>query len=115
MVIVLTPPDLGLMVAIPTTNLLDCRTLALKVLTPVIPSAKSNVLEDPKTDFTLEILFSVIAIAILPFSSPLKESLSFAIKVPLLLYTVTAVPALTGYLMNPVAPLELPLTKVGNG
>ena len=54
-----------------------------------------------------------MAIAILPFSSPLKESFSFTINVPLLLYTVTAVPALTGYLTKPVAPLELPLTKVG--
>ena len=58
-------------------------------------------------------LFSVIAIAILPFSIPLNESFSLGTNVPLVSYTVTAVPAETSYLKNPVAPLEFPLIKVG--
>ena len=80
----------------------------------MIPSARSKVFEEPYTDFTLEILFSVTAIAILPSSSPLKESLSLATKVPLLSYTVTAVPALTGCLKKPVAPLEFPFYESRN-
>ena len=54
-----------------------------------------------------------MAIAILPSSTPLKISLSFTTKDPSDSYTVSAVPALTACLKNPVAPLLAPFTKVG--
>ena len=82
-------------------------TFALKVLTPVTPLLVAY------TDFTSEIPCSVTAMAILPLSKPLKERASLGTKVPFVSYTVTAVPAETPYLKNPVAPLDLPFTKVG--
>jgi len=51
--------------------------------------------------------------AILPSEIPLKISFSFGIKVPLVSYTVIAVPAETACLKKPVAPLLSPFTKVG--
>ena len=77
------------------------------MLIPVVPSFV------PYTDLASEIVCSVIAIAILPSAIPLKISFSFGIKVPLVSYTVTAVPAETACLKNPVAPLLSPLTNVG--
>ena len=76
LVTVLTPPDSAVIDAIPTLNDVDWITSALKVLTPTTP------LFVPKTDLTSEILWEVIAIAILPFSIPSKISDSFKTKFP---------------------------------
>ena len=77
LLIVLTPLESGLTVAIPTNNLLDWITSALKVLTPTTP------LFVPYIDLISERPCSVIAIAILPFWIPLKVSFSFGTNVPL--------------------------------
>ena len=49
---------------------------------------------------------------ILPSFSPLKLKLSPTIKVPLVSCRVNSFEFETDSFMNPVAPLELPLTKV---
>ena len=76
---------------------------ALKVLTP------TNPLSVAYTDLTSEIVWLVIAIAILPLRSPLNIKGSFALNSPSLSYTVSATPAVTESLRKAVAPLWAPL------
>ena len=74
---VLMPPELALIVTIPTLNFVDWIVFALKVdPRPTTP------LSVPKTDFTSEIEYSVTAIAILPSDIPLNMSDSFAKNFP---------------------------------
>ena len=81
--------------------------MALKVLIPATPSSV------PYRDFTSDIECSVIPIQILPLSTPLIIIGSFLIKLPSVSYTVTAVPAVTDPLKNPVAPLRFPSINAG--
>ena len=81
-------------------------TSAAKVLIPTTP------LFVPYSDLTFDIPCSVTAIATLPFCIPSNIKDSFLIKLPLVSYTVNAVPADTACLRKPLAPLFLPSTKV---
>ena len=63
----------------------------------------------PRIDLISLVLWAVVAAATFPLSTPLNMNCSPVINLPLVLYAVTAVPALTPYLKYPVAPLDLPL------
>ena len=93
--------------AAPKTILSDWTTSALNLSPPVSLSF------DPKTDFTSDNLYWVIAVIILPLAIPSNNNASFLIKSPVVSYKVTEVLLLTADFMNPVAPLLAPLTKVG--
>ena len=68
----------------------------------------------PNTDWTSDIVCAVTAVEVLAsVPIPLKTSFSPIWKSPLTPYTVIATPTSTGYLINPVAPLDCPSTNVG--
>ena len=65
----------------------------------------------PNTDLVSDSEKLVDSVTNLAFSrTPLNRSLSPLKKSPSTLYAVIAVPALTEYLRNPVAPLDSPFT-----
>ena len=104
LVTVLIPEDCDEIVAIPTLNFVDCTESA------------ENVEADPTnpyTDLISEIPNEVTAIATRPDSIPSKINDSFLRKLPLVSYRVIREFAETASLINPLAPLFAPWTKVG--
>ena len=99
-------PDVGgsVILTSPIVNKLVCLTSALKVLA---------VLTVPLIDLISLVVYAVAPAEIFPLSTPLNINCSPVIKVPLVLYMVTAVELLTAFLKYPVAPLDLPLIWVG--
>ena len=63
----------------------------------------------PLIDLISLVVYAVAPAEINPSSIPLIINCSPVIKVPLVLYMVTAVELLTAFLKYPVAPLDLPL------
>ena len=103
LVIVLIPAFTCVIEAIPIFAFSVGTTSALNVLTPTRPLSVAY------TDFTSEIVWFVIAIAILPFASPLNINGSLGLNSPCLSYTVSATPAVTESLRKAVAPVWAPL------
>ena len=60
-----------------------------------------------------EIPYDVTAVETLPFAIPLKVRDSLGTKLPLVSYNTKDFEFETASFKNPVAPLELPFTKVG--
>ena len=96
--------DSGEIETIPISNFADWS---------VSPEKVNPVPVSPYTDLISEIPYDVIAVATYPDSKPSKIKDSFFIKVPFVSYKVIKLFDDTDSLINPLAPLFFPWTKVG--
>ena len=104
LVIVLMPEDTGEISAIPMVDLVDWITSAENV------DAEPT---KPYTDLISEVPYAVTAIETYPDSIPSKINDSFLKKFPFVSYKVIKLLLETSSLINPLAPLFFPWTKVG--
>ena len=98
-------------------------TVAKPILNPLLERIMSpeNVFANPTSprdgpayiDFASCNLLAVTATATLLLSTPLKRRGSLGANSPLVSYNLKAVESVTAVCANPVAPVYLPLTKVG--